>query len=185
MTGSPEAAELQGLMHRYACGDEQAFQELFSLLYARVYRFHLRSTREPEVAEDLTQKTFLKLHVARRRYREGAKVRPWVFAIAKNLQRDLFRKRSRSGELLSDRGDAHEAADPRSATDKRDILLRKRLEEAIAQLPEGQRDVVLLHKFEGLSMAEVAETLGIGVSAAKVRAHRAYGALKEILKNRV
>lgn len=178
-----DAASLESLMGRYAAGDEAAFSALFEALYPGVMRFHLRSVRNPELAEDLTQRTFLKLHLARRRYRPDASLKPWVFAIAKNLQRDLFRKRARSAELLTDTG----SVDDRGADAGRtsDILLRKRLEEAVMNLPENQRDVILLHKFEGLAMNEVAEALGIGLSAAKVRAHRGYAALRDVLEKRL
>ena len=176
-----EASELSEWMVKYSEGDADAFSALFSNLYPAIYRFHLGSIKRPEVAEDLTQKTFLKLHVARRRYRKGAPVKPWVFTIAKNVQRDLFRRQRRSREQLIEETDyrwAHYAGDEQP---QRDMLMQRKLKVAIQSLPEGQRDVILLHKFEGLSMEEVASTLQIGVSAAKVRAHRGYASLRRSL----
>lgn len=178
--GDPRPQELREWMMQYADGDTKAFSPLYSVLHPAVFRFHLCSTRRPEVAEDLTQKTFLKLHVARQRYRKGAPVKPWVFTIAKNVQRDLFRRQQRSRE------DLLEAADSRwsqCATEQKqdDPLMQDKLQQAIHSLPGGQRDVILLHKFEGFSMAEVAAALQIGVSAAKVRAHRGYAALRTVL----
>jgi RNA polymerase sigma-70 factor (ECF subfamily) len=177
--------DLGALMARYAQGDSAAFKMLFSALKPRVYGFHLRSTGVAAAAEDLTQQTFLKLHVARRRYRTGAPVEPWLFAIAKNAQRDLRRRWQRSREQLSDEGELPEKLETASSHGAQDVFLKERLDQAIARLPEGQRDVLLLHKYQGLSMREVAEALGIGVSAAKVRAFRAYGALRKLLERDV
>lgn len=175
-------ADLARLMSAYANGDSNAFADLYKHLYPRLLRFHMRSTRRGDLAEDLTQKTFLKIHVARRRYHQGAAVRPWAFAIARNLQRDHFRKNSRSKEHLTEEGVAPEtAATAHPAAPGPDHFFRRKLRAALDQLPVGQREVVVLHKLEQLSMAEVAETLDIGISAAKVRAHRAYGTLRKIL----
>ena len=170
-------------MTQYADGDTKAFAPLYSALHPAVFRYHLCSTRRPEVAEDLTQKTFLKLHVARQRYRKGAPVKPWVFTIAKNVQRDLFRRQKRSREDLLEAADSRwsQCATPAEPID--DPLMQNKLQEAIHSLPGGQRDVIVLHKFHGMSMAEVADELRIGLSAAKVRAHRGYAALRSFLNS--
>lgn len=173
--------ELITLMGRYAKGDGAAFERIFSLLAPRVYGFHLRTMGRASVAQDLTQQTFLKLHVARRRYRDGSPVEPWIFAIAKNVQRDSLRRRKRSREHLTEDGELPSRIETATEPPDEDLLLRRRIADAIACLPEGQRDVLVLHKFQGLSMKEVADTLGIGLSAAKVRAFRAYGALRQLL----
>jgi len=172
-------------MTRYSKGDVGAFKQLFALLSNRVYGFHLRSTGNAVLAEDLTQQTFLKLHVARRRYRAGAPVEPWLFAIAKNAQRDQLRRKKRSREHLSEDGALPERVETTVESSSPDALMNELLLEAMNQLPEGQRDVLVLHKFQGLSMKEVSQSLGIGVSAAKVRAFRAYNALRKLLERDV
>ena len=179
--GSQNGDELREWMRQYADGDTKAFSPLYSALHPAVFRYHLCSTRRREVAEDLTQKTFLKLHVARRRYRKGAPVKPWVFTIAKNVQRDLFRRQQRSREDLLEAADSRWAQCATKTEPQDDTLMQNKLQKAIYSLPGGQRDVILLHKFHGMSMAEVADTLRIGVSAAKVRAHRGYAALRTVL----
>lgn len=179
--GSQKGGELREWMRLYADGDAKAFSPLYSALHPAVFRYHLCSTRRPEVAEDLTQKTFLKLHVARQRYRKGAPVKPWVFTIAKNVQRDLFRRQRRSREDLLEAADSRWSQCATEAEPRDDLLMQNKLQKAVYSLPGGQRDVILLHKFHGMSMAEVADTLRIGVSAAKVRAHRGYAALRTVL----
>ena len=179
---SADDEKLRRMMACYADGDSGAFSDLFSVLYPSIYRFHLRTMGRPEVAEDLAQKTFLKLHIARRRFRRDAAVKPWVFAIAKNIQRDYFRKRQRSREqLMEDENTTFARNVENDKEEPRDILLEKKLQSALRSIPPNQREVIVLHKFEGLSMQEVATSLGIGVSAAKVRAHRGYRTLRSFL----
>jgi RNA polymerase sigma-70 factor (ECF subfamily) len=161
-------------------GSAEAFRKIFAALSARIHRFHLRSTGNRALAEDLTQQTFLKLHVARRRYRAGWPLVPWIFTIARNVQRDQLRRQQRSREDLADESDNAPVATTGPVADP-DPYLRERLEAALQRLPEGQREVIVLHKFSGLSMEEIAETLDIGVSAAKVRAFRGYAALRQLL----
>lgn len=183
---SADDDKLRRLMACYSDGDSGAFSDLFSALYPSIYRFHLRTMGRPEVAEDLAQKTFLKLHVARRRFRKDATVKPWVFAIAKNIQRDHFRKRQRSREQLMEDENATYARNAEDTEEQpRDIFLERKLDSALRSIPPNQREVIVLHKYEGLSMQEVATTLGIGVSAAKVRAHRGYRTLRTFLGNGV
>ena len=68
------------------------------------------------------------------------------------------------------------------ATPLRDPGLEKAVRAALAQLPDAQREAILLHRFEGLSFAEIAEHVGLTESAVKVRAHRGYERLRELLK---
>ncbi|MFP2897810.1 RNA polymerase sigma factor [Corallococcus sp. 4LFB] len=63
----------------------------------------------------------------------------------------------------------------------RDAGLERAVQRALAQLPEGQRLPILMHRFEGMGFAEIAEALGLTESAVKVRAHRGYARLRELL----
>ncbi len=180
---SPEQAteQLAAWMESYANGDQEAFSRLYEAMSPGVLGFHRRVVRNQVLAEDLTQKTFLKMHVARRRFIPGSPVKPWVYTIARNLQRDHFRKAGRSKEYLTEEGSAPDRAESATLPKERDIFFQRKLKTALDALPASQRDVVVLHKFQQLTMAEVAEVLGIGLSATKVRAHRAYAALRTLL----
>jgi RNA polymerase sigma factor (sigma-70 family) len=93
--GARRSVDEEALMQAYAEGDADAFQQLFDSLSPPLQGFFRRSVQDASVAEDLVQTTFLKLHVARRRWRRGERLRPWVFAIAAHIRVDWYRSRGR------------------------------------------------------------------------------------------
>lgn len=137
------------------------------------------------------QLTFLKAHLARDRFcvqgqdADGS-VRGWYFAIARNVALDHLRQRGRRErreaavdvQPVDEDGSLEELALAR----EHDEAVIDRVREALARLPATQREVVELHKLEGMSMAEVAARLDIREGAARVRAHRGYKALARMLK---
>lgn len=168
------------LMAAYAAGDEQAFHELFQRYAPVLLRVMARQLDAPVEAHDLVQQTFLQLHRARHDFRPDAKLRPWLFTIALNLKREHFRRlrRHREAALTLD-GPGEPSVAPRGAetSDARQALSR-----ALPRLPADQREVIELHWFDGLSFAEVSEILGVGLSAVKVRAHRGYRRLRQLIE---
>lgn len=163
------------LMRRYADrGDRAAFEALFRRFAPRLLAYFRRTTRSDTTAQDLTQQTFLQLHRARRDYRRGAAVRPWLFTIASNVRRDHVRRTLRRPEQALEADRHPEPSVAPATTTARERVVRR----AVEALPEGQREVLLLHWYEGLSFPEIARALGLGTSAVKVRAHRAYKALR-------
>ncbi len=165
-------------MRRFVGGDEAAFTELFARLSPAVLGFVVRMLRDRALAEDVVQTTFLSVVRGRGRFEDGQKVRPWVFTIAANAARDALRYRARRPEATTANG---RLLDGSTQPNHADPLVIREVESAIAALPEGQRAAVLLHRLSGLGFSEIAEILGVSVSAAKVRAHRGYVRLKELL----
>ncbi len=166
------------LMAAYAAGDDAAFRELF-LRYAPVVSALIRRDfSRSEDARDLVQQVFLQLHRARRDYRAGAPFRPWLVTIALNVKREHLRRLGRRREAALELA-PHEEAEPPPDRDAkaRDVAVNA----ALARLPENQRDVIVLHWFQGLSFPEIATVVGAKVSAVKVRAHRGYVALRTLL----
>lgn len=172
-------------MAAYVRGDAEAFDALYRFYAPRLYRFFLGRFRDPTIAADLFQITFFKVHRRRDSYRAGSPVSPWLFTIAERVRIDELRRRGREAARRREL-DLEEtpAAPPRSAPGAEAAVVAT-VREAIADLPEGQREVVLLHKLEGLPLARVGEVLGITEGAAKVRAHRAYGTLRKLLAPRL
>ena len=170
--------DLETLMAAYVDGDGRAFDALYHALEADVRRLLRRRLRNPARVEDAFQKTFLNVHAARRRYKRGAPVRPWVLTIARNVAFDLLRKKSSSERPLAEEV-ALRLPDPNDVIQEREAL--RSLERALGDLPYDKREVVRLHKIEGMPMAEVAERMGINEGTARVRAHRGYKALRERL----
>jgi RNA polymerase sigma factor (sigma-70 family) len=172
----------EALMERYARGDASALRALFERYAPRLHAFFARSVGAS--SEDLLQTTFLKLHAARHDYVSGLPLRPWIFTIAARARADELRRRYRS--RLEPGAEPDETADVRTASPE-DRLEAQRVHSAIEELPEGQRLVVYLHRFEGLTFAEIASVIGevekksITEGAARIRAFRAYAALREKL----
>jgi RNA polymerase sigma-70 factor (ECF subfamily) len=172
----------EALMQGYVEGDVRSFQRLFESLAPPLQAFFVRSIRDRSVADDLVQTTFLKLHRARRLWRRGARLRPWVFGIAARVRVDWLRAQGRApAESLDDEG----APVPESPLDPGAELWARerseRLHAALDALAEPQRIVVHLHRFEGLAFAEIGAVLGISEGAAKLRAFRGYEELRRRL----
>ena len=169
-------------MQAYVGGDVEAFQRLFERVAPSLRAFFMRSVRDPSAAEDLMQTTFLKLHGARRGWRRGERLRPWLFSIAGHVRVDWLRSQGRvATETLDDEGLAapHSSSDPGAGLEHRER--RERVHAALESLTEPQRVVVHLHRFEGLGFAEIGRALGISEGAAKLRAFRAYEELRKRL----
>ena len=171
------AAEVTEAMGRYLDGDERAFRQVYAALAPVVRRCHARWSGA-QSADDLTQQTFLRVHRARESYRRDSAVGPWVLAIARRLSIDALRSRGRAFESLTREGELPPVG-VSPAVEARAVAAAVRA--AVEALPENQRAVVELHRFEDQSFAEVAATLGIQETAARVRAHRAYAALRGLL----
>jgi len=179
----------ESLMVRYLAGDHQAFERLFTRLAPRVYGFFMRSFGEGTVAEELVQATFLNMHRSRATYRIGLPVRPWVFTIAARVRHDELRRRYRLKEDCDEealiQAETMTAMTAAGADDDTQRERAARVREAIDRLPESQRVVVQLHRFEGFTFAQVAEMLGATALAVRARAFRAYETLRAELADLV
>jgi RNA polymerase sigma-70 factor (ECF subfamily) len=168
-------------MERYAGGDSAAFAQVYDALAPRLYGYLLRQTRDRARTEDLLQQTMLHIHRARDRFIAGAEVRPWAFAIARRLLVDEIRRGRRV--ILSDDGDPDPGRSEEPMAD--DVVqageLALQIQTILAKLPSSQRAAFELIKQEGLSVTEAAQVLGTTVAAVKLRAHRAYEALRAAL----
>lgn len=170
-------------MAAYVAGDRAAFQLLFDRYASLLYGLARRRLLSDDDARDVVQQTLLQLHRARHDYRPDARFRPWLLTIALNLVREQYRKRGRrkeqgleSAEFVAD-GDAHSRAE----TDDEQRQRAARVRAALASLPEAQREVIELHWFEESPYEEIARILGASVAAVRVRAHRGYERLRQIL----
>ena len=168
----------ESLMGAYCSGKTDALGELFDRYALRVEALVRRSTGDAALARDITQTTFLSLVRGRSRYPQDCQFRPWLFTIAMNALRDHLRRRKR--EVLTS-SDALLAHDEFYVERFRDAGLQRALTQALSQLSLEQRQVIVLHQLEEFSFAEIAEIVGCSRSAAKVRAHRGYEKLRNLL----
>lgn len=177
MTGVPSDEEL---MERYCEGDARALEALFDRHSAGVHGFLARMVRDDALADDLLQTTFLSVVRSADRYQRGSPVRPWLLTIAGNAARDTLRRRRMGVEVQAP--DETNAPEPAVEPAMSDPLARAAIEKAFEQLPAQQREAVLLHKVHGLSFEQIAEALDITPTAARIRAHRGYEKLRELLE---
>jgi RNA polymerase sigma-70 factor (ECF subfamily) len=187
MATSQDGATDESLMAAYVRGDAQAFRILFARLAPRIHAFFRRSLRDATTADDLLQATFLKIHASRDRYRSEFPLRVWVFSIAGRACLDELRRRYRlpkeAGEEELEnvaRVGSAESALPFEACEE--VELAARVRQAVDQLPDTQRIVVHLNRFEGMTFFEVAQVLGTTEGAVKLRAFRAYETLRKLLQ---
>jgi len=171
-------AEVDVAMERYSSGDDTAFAAVYDALAPRLYGYLLRQTREASRAEDILQQTLLQIHRARSSFIPGAEVMPWAFAIARRLLVDSIRRGRREVLSVDGEPDAGASREPGADEVAQARQLARRLEVELSKLPPAQRVAFELVKNEGLSMAEAAQVLGTTVAAVKLRAHRAYEALR-------
>lgn len=165
--------DLPRLMAEYQAGELAAFEQLYARLAGELQAYFLASVRDASLARDLVQDTFLEVHRSRHTYLPSLPVRPWLFGIAKHVlgrhRRGAWR-RARHEEPLGEQGVA--VPPPIDAHD---------LTRALARLPASRREPFVLHHIHGLSFQQIADRIGIGVVAAKLRSSRAMRALREAL----
>lgn len=164
-------------MASYVAGDLAAFRELFDRYAPLLLRSMRRDLRSVEEGSDLVQQAFLQLHRARFDFDRTQRLKPWLFTIALNLKREHFRRVKRRPEATLET--AVEPQVPARAAEMMEA--RQTLAHALGHLPEQQREVIELHWFDELSFQEIAAVLGATLSAVKVRAHRGYARMREVL----
>jgi RNA polymerase sigma-70 factor (ECF subfamily) len=184
---APSARAIDEIMNRYAQGEDGAFDELYRRGGPRVRGFLLRLCGEASLADDLVQESFLRVHRARGSFVAGAAALPWMLAIARNAFRDHIRRvqaRPKTQGMSGPEGEERQHEAPPSARGDEALAARETLEvvrRTLAELPVLQREAFVLLRFEGLSVSEAASVLSATEGAVKVRAFRAYEALRAAL----
>lgn len=170
-------AALEQLMVRYQQADTQAATALVEQLSPQLYRFFAAQLGNVDEAGDMLQDAWLRIHRVRHTYRAGEPVLPWVYAIARCVRVDSYRKRRRiaSRELSVDVLPEHGVPEDKPA----DVPPFHKI---IADLPASQREVLTMLKVNGMSLEEVARATSSSAGAVKQKAHRAYERLRRVLQ---
>lgn len=179
VSSAPEPGSDEALFEAHVRGTPGQFRQLFDRYATRIYAVMRQRGLSEADAQDTVQQTFLRAHQARFDFHQGMQVRPWLWTIAFNLMRDGFRRqatRQRGARKLEETASVVEAQGSDLGPEH-----KRAVRQAIARLSDAHREVILLHWYEGLSFAEVALVVGASENAVKVRAHRAYGKLRELL----
>jgi RNA polymerase sigma-70 factor (ECF subfamily) len=169
--------DLQALMARYQAGDSEAATILVHCLSPRLHRFFLIKVVSRRHADDLLQETWMRIHQVRHTYRRGQPVLPWLYAIARNIRVDHYRKTNRAETREQPLEPRFEIAEAARAAPAR----LPDLETLLATLPESQREVVAMLKISGMSLEEVALATRSTVGSVKQKVHRAYEKLRKAL----
>ncbi len=180
------------LMLRVKHGDDEAFGLLVDKHKQTVMNLVYRFTSDRNHAEDLAQEVFLRIYRAAPRFQVKAKFFTYLYKITLNLCRNHRDKMKRKKTYSLDssfydndhiEGPKRQIEDLKSGTDETiaRIELGEVVREAVLQLPEEQRQAVILQRFEHLSYEEISHTLGISVAAVKSRVHRAKLSLQKAL----
>ena len=173
----------EALMVLYAKGDRHAALALTQRVTPRImaYAARLLSGDRAE-AEDVAQETMLRLWRVARDWRQGeTKVTTWAYRVATNLCIDRQRSKRRRGQVTLDAAPEPEDGAPSAEGRMQDARRMAALEAALADLPERQRQAVVLRHIEGLSNPEIAAVMEIGVEAVESLTARGKRALAQIL----
>ena len=171
--------ELRELMIRYQSGDPAGLEELVRRISPTLLRYFAGLSANRSDAEDLLQDCWVQIHRSRHTYRSSDPLMPWLFAIARHTRLDGYRRRRRleSRELLvPEIPERLQGKAPETAHRHGD------LEAVLGALPDSQREVILMLKVSGMSLAEVARATSSTVGAVKQKAHRAYLALRRAMQ---
>jgi RNA polymerase sigma-70 factor (ECF subfamily) len=188
-----DAAEnvLEANLLRRACsGDYDAFDELHTRLLPPVTRFVRRLVGMSSEADDVVQDTFVSLYANMERIDPPEMLRPYLFRIARNRAYDLLRRGGRYEQVSIDEDEddpfsvrvSFEIADERTPDDAADwLLLHVQVRDAIDDLPELQRQALIMYAEEEMTYQEIAEAMDVSIGTIKSRIFHAKRNLREAL----
>jgi RNA polymerase sigma-70 factor (ECF subfamily) len=160
-----------------AAGDMRALEELYRRYETPVVRYLQRVVRDNDTAIDLFQEAFFRAYVNLSRFDPRRSFRPWLYRVATNVARDWIRHESRA---LPPAATPAEEPSVISIVEARDLA--RRVADAVAELADDHRLVVILRQYQGLSYAEIAEITGSPEGTVRSRMHYALRALREKLR---
>lgn len=157
---------------------------------ASIYRYVLRLVGDGESADDLTQETFLRVHERLPDLKDPAALEAWLYRIATNLCYDRFRRREHRRPplpLVSLEGEGGVSLSDPMALRPDQLLERSEMSDCVlrflCELPDPQREVLLLHDLQDFTGPEIADRLGLSLHNVKIRLHRARVRLREALSD--
>jgi len=188
-----DETELADVIGRARQQDAEAFDRIIDAYGQRLYGYLYRLTGSRHDAEELLQELFLRLVRTIGAYEHVGRFEGWLFRIATNLVRDRIRRAGRALDtvrLETSEGGQDRYADARwrpggdasMPLPEEPLILKEEVDavqKALAELPEPEREVVMLRYFSSMSFAEIAETMETPLGTALARAHRGLAKLRE------
>ena len=181
------------LVAYYSEGNNNAFDVLLTRHQAKVYNYILQMVKDRNLADDIFQETFVKAitTIKQGRYAEAGKFSAWVCRIARNLIIDNFRQEKVEATVSTDDSnfDVLNRKDLSEDTIE-DMLIDSQIQadvrRIVKQLPESQREVLIMRYYKGLSFKEIADITGVSINTALGRMRYAILNLRRIAKeNRI
>lgn len=184
VTNPPAVTDFE-LTQAASGGDMVAFEEIYQRHHRRVYAICLRMLQNAYEAEDLTQDVFIQLYRKVGSFRGDSAFTTWLHRMTVNQVLMHFRKRNVKYEKVTDEGETPDQIVSGTANpDRMRIVDKIALENAIEQLPDGYKNVFVLHDVEGFEHEEVARILGCSVGTSKSQLHKARLKLRKLLKKK-
>ena len=180
MTNGRPMDEDLALIDRFAAGDRDAFDELVLKHQKPLYSLLYRMVSDKEDAADILQKTFIKAFTGIRGFEKRSSFRTWLYQIAINLAKNLYRDRARAALVPLD--DVVIRRDPKVLESLIHKESRDHLHRAVAGLPDKQRLTVMLRVQEQKTFEEIAGIMKCSVGTSKANYHHGVQKLKELFK---
>jgi RNA polymerase sigma factor (sigma-70 family) len=165
------------LMEAVKSGDLQQASLLFDRYHRRIFNFLVRMMADRMAAEDVTQNVFLRMLKYRNSYNPGLKFQTWIYQVARNAFADHYQQQKQSKAVSVNIEKMENEPDIENALQQEET--EKRLIRALAQVPDGYRELIVLTRFQHLKYEEVARLMDMTVANVKVKVHRAIGQLRE------
>jgi len=180
MTNGRPMDEDLSLLDRFTAGDRDAFDELVLKHQKPLYSLLYRMVSDKEDAADILQKTFIKAFTGVRGFERRSSFRTWLYQIAINLAKNLYRDRARAALVPLD--DVVIRKDPKVLESLIHKESRDHLHRAVAGLPDKQRLTVMLRVQEQKTFEEIAGIMKCSVGTSKANYHHGVQKLKELFK---
>lgn len=178
---------VQAFLH----GDETCIETLINRHRVKVYTYIFLTIKNHALAEDLFQETFIKViqSLRKNKYRDNGRFLSWVIRIAHNLIIDHFRKEKQLNAVSNDDSDLDLLNSKKLSDDNIEQLMvsnqiRRDLRKLIQELPDDQREVVMLRHFGELSFKEIADHTGVSINTALGRMRYALINLRKMIQER-
>jgi len=173
----------EDLMFEIKAGNMKAFDQLYERYCKNLLGFSFSITKSREEAENIVQDVFLNLWQNREKIEKGTSVKYYIFTIAHNSTISAIRKKRKDERFLEQLRNIQDFSSSPEELEAEYNDLDNELKKIIAELPDRQREIFLLHKVDGLKYQEIAEKLDISVNTIETHMSRALKAIRSKLGN--